>query len=230
MMMFNPSLYGDYFELPNADQLTGKAPQVLNKLVEVLQDFKAAETAIKADPTKTEPARLIALDRLYRGRVAPLVAEATEAVKALASAPLAVETAKAAKFVPSKDTADLMLASEIRASISRMKPDARRELVSEAVETGDLKLISAIVGAPGFLSKIDKAEQHMIRDSYIARHAPDLAAITQAAEIVAARSGQTVAALEAVRSQFFSQADERTILSASAKADSAARHLENSGG
>ncbi len=223
--MIHPAIDREYFSnIRNGESLTGELPSLLDKAVEALTAFKSAEKDIKADPTQTEAARLLKLDKLFKGRVAPAINAAMESAKSLAHAPMAVEVAKAAKLSHGTDSADLILASEVRAALARMEPDARRALIGEAVAKGDTKTLSAIVSAPAFLSNIGVDEQHVIKETYISQHAPDLAGLSEAARIVATRSEQTTVALAGVRSEFFSDAEERLIVSASARAENAARH------
>lgn len=227
MPTISPSVHSAAFTtVPNAPaEWSADIAPTLDAIATGFDHVSKARADIMADETKTEAARLIALNDLFQKHVGSKVPDAIKAIDALNDIPMALYDEVQAALAPSDKPHDIIVASEIRQAISRLSPAERSAALETAIQRGDRATMSAIVNAPAFLSGVSQEALSGYRDQFVAKHHPEIGVKMEAARVMLTRAKSTKAALASIRSAMFSKGDEATINAAVASALRAAQHM-----
>src|SRR6476620_2901097 len=129
--MLSPSLDSEYLtsleEVP-ADWLTEIAP-AMQSLAVAYRAVATARGDIMDDVTKTEPARLLTLDQVWKSNVAPRVEAANKALDAFNELPTMIAKERMAVFPQPQDQAGIVVASEIRSALFKLDDKQRRAVL-----------------------------------------------------------------------------------------------------
>jgi len=92
-------------------------------------------------------------------------------------------------------------ATEIRQAARELKPDARRRLLQEAVESGDASMVAALTEGPSFVSGINAEYGQRMREAFVAKHAAaEYAAQSRLSEIASSAARAVALAHGGLRS------------------------------
>ena len=136
------------------------------------EQIAAAHTAIMADTTKTEAARLIAAKQTV-AKLAQAAAGRLDKAHKSASDELARIVEETAAPPSPITAAELQLQSEIRDRLARMDDKKRGELISAAIQSGDDSVIGAVLTGPAWLTGIGEAQREMQRQIWRKRKFAD---------------------------------------------------------
>ncbi len=128
---------------------------------EAAEALKAAHDVGLRDTTRTANARLLDL-RGQAIKVAEVQARRLDAARQRATA----EIERIEKAIHGPQPVEPTIASEIRTMLKTMKAEERRELIMDAIRAGDDATVSAVLGAPGYLSGHGDAVLAGFRDAW----------------------------------------------------------------
>ncbi len=132
--------------------LLGQAETALSAAFNALKGIHDAKAAAATNPTLNEYAQLIEVDNYAARRMAPVEKAWGSAVEALNNNVIAMEEKLKA---PIEQKASYHIATEIRAHFKAMEIGPRMVAIQRAINEGDEKTITAICGAPAYLSGLD---------------------------------------------------------------------------
>lgn len=131
---------------------------------------KLMEAMASRDPTETEAAHLAkskkAADRWFQR-----TAKAHDAALERANGAL---TATRLEMKDRLKLNETQHAGEIRSHIRSLDKSSRRELLEQAIESGDSDTLAAVLEGPAYLSGLNSEHQAMYRSKFAALHAGDL--------------------------------------------------------
>lgn len=164
---------------------------------ETLQTVAAAREPLSRDLSLTDGARLVRMNIAAEKAMVRVTNAFDTAHRNISSAAQALEAALSA---PLENVTHSPLSQEIRSHVKTMKPDERRLFVTNAIERGDVKTLTATLGAPSFLSGLDpELHQHFTR-VYREKTAPAetrrLGAYRKALELIETRGPLVFAEME----------------------------------
>lgn len=148
------ALIEDYDE--DTRPLLGQTETALSAAFEALKGIHDAKAAAATNPTLNEYAQLIEVDNYASKRMAVVQKMWGSAVEALNNNVVAMEEKLKA---PIEARASYQMASEIRAHFKAMDTGPRMTAIQKAISDGDEKTITAICGAPAYLSGLDEEIQ-----------------------------------------------------------------------
>jgi len=220
-MMLQPTIYtADKYP----SHLVSTVALPVAELAQGFNDVARARADIMDDPTMTPEARLVALDRLYETKVGKRIPKALEAFESASRAPEEVHAKISKRFDPPNDAA-IAVSQEIRAALRAMPKEDRVQAIEAAVSAGELPVISAIQYGPEFLTGLSRDRVTGARNRYVAKHMPELHSEMEAAERFVRSIENSRKALDALRREMFSPADEQALKNAKSRADKASRHF-----
>lgn len=192
----------------------------------------SARADIMSDTSMTEHGRLLALDEMFNRNVTSRVEKVIRAAHAVKMSRGLAAIKRDEVFKPSSDVAEIHLANEIRSRLASLPDADRYSILERAVEAGDKRVVSAVVGSPAgsaplpaFLSGVDDTVRTGYRDHFIARHHPDIDALHLAAEAASRMADFTLQELAKIRGLMFEPSEEAKLEQIRARRASAARHL-----
>jgi len=150
-----------------------EARNVFEEAYKALSTIHNARRAVADDPTMTDAAKLLAVadfadknsDKVFRkfdGAVARLT--------------LAVRDHESKLNAPVQQAAAAPVAAEIRAHVKAMKQGERMGFLNDALKAGDAQTITAVLGAPAYLSGLTEVEKQVHTRAYHSKANPDLSA------------------------------------------------------
>ncbi|WP_454756890.1 hypothetical protein [Cupriavidus campinensis] len=165
-----------------------EARNAFDEAYKALSTIHNARRAVADDPTMTDTAKLLAVaefadkhsDKLFR-RFDGAVARLT----------LTVRDHESKLTAPVQQAAAAPVAAEIRAHVKAMNQGERASFLNDALRVGDTQTITAVLGAPAYLSGLTEVEKQVHTRAYHAKANPDLSArlaiMTKAKELLEQR-------------------------------------------
>ncbi len=135
-----------------------------------IQAVVDARIAVNKNVSWSEERRLVKIADFAFSKNQAAAAAVDSAAKRLTQGIAALETQLAQ---PMQATADTTISAEVRAHAKNLSDDARRELITNAMEQRDTRSLSAILAAPPYLSGLDRARQIAYTEQFNALMNPD---------------------------------------------------------
>lgn len=128
----------------------GLAVDALKVVQDVVKNVIEARDTYQTDPTLTPAAQLLAVDDLY-AKLMPVATKRLDVARDTIIRAVAAQEAELRKAF----TSTSQFAAEIRAHCKSLPTSERMTLISTATTAGDMTTLSAILGAPSYLSGLD---------------------------------------------------------------------------
>lgn len=137
--------------------------------------------AARADPTMTPAAALVKSQEFADQSFKTLAARFDGASANLKTVIAGIEQEFSA---PIESKAGTMMSSELRAYVAKLPQKQRLDFVMGAIKDDDARLITAVLGAPSYLSGLKPEMMPVLRQMYFEHHQP-----VQAKRLKAAKAG-----------------------------------------
>ncbi|PLP98742.1 hypothetical protein [Cupriavidus pauculus] len=165
-----------------------EARNTFDETYKTLAAIHDARRAVADDPTMTDTAKLLAMGDFAEKQSEKLFRKFDGAVARLT---LAVRDHESKLTAPVQQAAAAPVAAEIRAHVKAMKQGERASFMNDALKAGDTQTITAVLGAPSYLSGLTEVEKQVHTRAYHSKANPDLSArlaiMTKAKELLEQR-------------------------------------------
>lgn len=157
---------------------------------EAVSSVHAARAAALSNPSLTEAAQILQVASFAEKRQAAVLPKLDSALRSVDSS---IENAERELNRPLQSSVSSVLATEIRQHVARMDQGERSEFMRRRIEEGDIATLSAVLGAPSYLTNMQAAERTAHVRAFNSRRDPlavkRLDVLQQASALLGERSG-----------------------------------------